>query len=80
MTAQRVERTAAAVLAAVAALHTLWGTGRSWPAPDRGRLAELVAGTDDRAAPAAIDPTSVPAEDDTPPPGRAAQIRGGLRG
>jgi hypothetical protein len=42
--------------------------------------AELVAGVDDRIAPAAIDPTSVPPEDDTPPPGRAAQIRGGLRG
>jgi tRNA-modifying protein YgfZ len=42
--------------------------------------AELVAGADDRAAPAAIDPTSVPPEDGTPPPGRAAQIRGGLRG
>ncbi|WP_369804967.1 folate-binding protein YgfZ [Pseudonocardia sp. MH-G8] len=42
--------------------------------------AELVAGTEDRAAPAAIDPTSVPEEDGAPPPGRAAQIRGGLRG
>ncbi|WP_433291457.1 YgfZ/GcvT domain-containing protein [Pseudonocardia sp. CA-142604] len=42
--------------------------------------AELVAGVDDRIAPAAIDPTSVLPEDDTPPPGRAAQIRGGLRG
>jgi folate-binding protein YgfZ len=42
--------------------------------------AELVAGVDDRTAPAAIDPTSVSPEDDTPPPGRAAQIRGGLRG
>ncbi|NMH98650.1 folate-binding protein YgfZ [Pseudonocardia acidicola] len=42
--------------------------------------AELVAGTGDRAAPAAIDPDSVPAEDTAPPPGRAAQMRGGLRG
>jgi hypothetical protein len=42
--------------------------------------AELVAGADDRAAPAAIDPTSVPPEDGGTPPGRAAQIRGGLRG
>jgi len=42
--------------------------------------AELAAGVDDRIAPAAIDPTSVPPEDDTPPPGRAAQTRGGLRG
>ena len=42
--------------------------------------AELAAGVDDRIAPAAIDPTSVPPDDDTPPPGRAAQIRGGLRG
>jgi folate-binding protein YgfZ len=42
--------------------------------------AELVAGAEDRAAPAAIDPASVPAEEGTPPPGRAAQMRGGLRG
>ncbi|WP_028931280.1 CAF17-like 4Fe-4S cluster assembly/insertion protein YgfZ [Pseudonocardia asaccharolytica] len=42
--------------------------------------AELVAGTDDRAAPASIDPDSVPTEDTTPPPGRAAQLRGRLRG
>ncbi|MFC4948498.1 YgfZ/GcvT domain-containing protein [Pseudonocardia sp. GCM10023141] len=41
---------------------------------------ELVAGVDERAAPAAIDPSSVEPEDGTPPPGRAAQIRGGLRG
>ena len=41
--------------------------------------AELVAGVGDRAAPARIDPDSVPPENDTPPPGRAAQIRGGLR-
>jgi tRNA-modifying protein YgfZ len=27
-----------------------------------------------------IDPASIPPEDDAPPPGRAAQIRGGLRG
>jgi tRNA-modifying protein YgfZ len=38
--------------------------------------AELVAGTDDRAAPASIDPSSVAPEDDTPPPGRAARLRG----
>jgi len=41
--------------------------------------AELVAGPDERAAPAAIDPASVPAEDGAPPRGRAAQLRGGLR-
>ena len=41
--------------------------------------AELVAGADRRAAPARIDPDSVPPEDATPPPGRAAQLRGGLR-
>jgi tRNA-modifying protein YgfZ len=35
--------------------------------------AELVAGTDDRATPAAIDPSSAPADEETPPPGRAAQ-------
>jgi folate-binding protein YgfZ len=38
--------------------------------------AELVAGTGDRAAPARIDPDSVPPDDGTPPPGRAAQLRG----
>jgi tRNA-modifying protein YgfZ len=42
--------------------------------------AELVAGVDERAAPARIDPDSVPQEDTAPPPGRAAQLRGGLRG
>jgi tRNA-modifying protein YgfZ len=42
--------------------------------------AELVAGTDERAAPARIDPDSVPTDDGAPPPGRAAQLRGGLRG
>jgi tRNA-modifying protein YgfZ len=41
--------------------------------------AELVAGVGDRAAPARIDPDSLPPDDDTPPPGRAAQLRGGLR-
>lgn len=39
--------------------------------------AELVAGDEERATPARIDPDSVPPEDATPPPGRAAQ--GGLR-
>ncbi len=42
--------------------------------------AELVAGVDERATPARIDPDSIPADDGTPPPGRAAQMRGGLRG
>lgn len=42
--------------------------------------ADLVAGVDERASPARIDPSSVPATDDAPPPGRAAQQRGGLRG
>jgi tRNA-modifying protein YgfZ len=42
--------------------------------------AELVAGADDRATPAAIDPASVTPDDGVLPPGRAAQIRGGLRG
>jgi folate-binding protein YgfZ len=42
--------------------------------------AELVAGADGRAAPARIDPDSMPAERATPPPGRAAQLRAGRRG
>jgi tRNA-modifying protein YgfZ len=42
--------------------------------------ADLVAGVDERAAPARIDPDSVPADDAAPPPGRAAQLRGGRRG
>lgn len=42
--------------------------------------AELTAGVDDRLAPVTIDPDSMPPEDGTPPPGRAAQMRGGLRG
>jgi folate-binding protein YgfZ len=42
--------------------------------------AELVAGEDDRASPVVIDPGSVPPEDGAPPPGRAAQMRGGIRG
>jgi hypothetical protein len=37
--------------------------------------AELVAGADERAAPARIDPDSVPPEDGAPPPGRVAQAR-----
>src|SRR5690606_35699765 len=41
---------------------------------------ELTARADDRAAPVAIDPSSIPPEQDAPPPGRAAQLRGGLRG
>jgi folate-binding protein YgfZ len=41
--------------------------------------AELLAGTDERGSPARIDPDSVPPEDEAPPPGRAAQLRGGLR-
>jgi tRNA-modifying protein YgfZ len=42
--------------------------------------AELVAGVEDRSTPAAIAPSSYDEEAGTPPPGRAAQIRGGLRG
>jgi folate-binding protein YgfZ len=37
--------------------------------------ADLVAGVDERAAPARIDPDSVPPEDDAPAPGKAAQSR-----
>lgn len=40
--------------------------------------AELVAGVDDRAAPARIDPDSFTPDDAAPPPGRAAQLRGGI--
>lgn len=42
--------------------------------------AELIAGVDERAAPASIDPSSYEPDDGGVPPGRAAQIRGGLRG
>lgn len=37
--------------------------------------AELVAGTGERAAPAAIDPDSYQPDEGTPPPGRAARMR-----
>jgi folate-binding protein YgfZ len=37
--------------------------------------AELVAGTEERASPAAIDPDSYVTDDDAPRPGRAAQLR-----
>ncbi|GAA4702085.1 folate-binding protein YgfZ [Pseudonocardia yuanmonensis] len=37
--------------------------------------AELVAGTEERASPAAIDPDSYAADEGAPPPGRAAQMR-----
>ena len=37
---------AAGTLAALAALHALWATGSAWPARDRRRLAQLVAGTE----------------------------------
>jgi hypothetical protein len=39
-----VERSAAATLFALAALHALWATGSSWPVKDRAALAELMAG------------------------------------
>jgi tRNA-modifying protein YgfZ len=42
--------------------------------------ADLVAGVDERAAPARIDPDSVAPEDDAPRPGRAAQLRGTFGG
>ncbi len=42
--------------------------------------AELVAGVEDRSTPAAIAPSSYAEDAGAPPPGRAAQIRGGLRG
>ena len=41
--------------------------------------ADLLAGEGESASPARIDPDSVPADDDTPRPGRAAQLRTGLR-
>ena len=37
---------AAGTLAALAALHAAWATGSPWPARDRRRLAQLVAGTE----------------------------------
>ncbi|TCK27070.1 YgfZ/GcvT domain-containing protein [Pseudonocardia endophytica] len=42
--------------------------------------AELVAGVEDRTTPAAVAPSSYVEDVGTPPPGRAAQVRGGLRG
>ena len=42
--------------------------------------AELLAGVEDRRAPASIAPSSFAEDAGAPPPGRAAQIRGGLRG
>src|SRR3954452_487034 len=41
--------------------------------------AELIAGEGESASPARIDPDSYEPDDDTPRPGRAAQVRGGLR-
>jgi folate-binding protein YgfZ len=41
--------------------------------------AELVAGEGEAATPAAIDPDSVPAPEENPPPGRAAQLRTAAR-
>ena len=38
---------AAGALAALAALHAAWATGSAWPARDRRRLAQLVAGTEE---------------------------------
>ena len=38
---------AAGSLAALAALHAAWATGSAWPARDRRRLAQLVAGTEE---------------------------------
>ena len=43
----RVARPAAAgTLGALGLLHAVWATGSAWPARDRHRLAELVAGTE----------------------------------
>ncbi|MBW0101892.1 folate-binding protein, partial [Pseudonocardia sp. KRD-291] len=42
--------------------------------------AELTAGVEDRASPAAVDPGSYAVDASEPPPGRAAQMRGGIRG
>ena len=38
---------AAGALAALAALHAVWATGSAWPARDRRRLAQLVAGVEE---------------------------------
>jgi hypothetical protein len=43
----RLARPAAAgTLAALGLLHAVWATGSAWPARDRHRLANLVAGTE----------------------------------
>ncbi|MGY1745024.1 DUF3995 domain-containing protein [Blastococcus sp. SYSU D00695] len=44
---------AAALLGGAAVLHAVWATGSAWPARDRRRLAEHVAGTEEFPAPAA---------------------------
>jgi hypothetical protein len=43
---------AAGTLAALAAVHAAWATGSAWPARDRRRLAQLVAGTERMPGPA----------------------------
>ena len=43
---------AAGTLAALGVLHVVWATGSPWPARDRHRLAQLVAGTETMPGPA----------------------------
>jgi hypothetical protein len=49
----RLARPAAAgTLATLGLLHAVWATGSAWPARDRHRLANLVAGTETMPGPA----------------------------
>lgn len=51
--ASHAARLGSAGLLAASALHVSWGAGSSWPAPGRGDLARLVAGTDTPPGPRA---------------------------
>ncbi len=64
----------------VALHHELGPVARALVKRNVGVDAELTAGADDRATPVSIDPSSFVPDVEAPPPGRAAQIRGGLRG
>jgi hypothetical protein len=47
MTVSFAAPAAAGALAALAALHVVWATGSAWPARNRPRLAQMVAGAEE---------------------------------